>query len=148
MKPRGERRCAIILLLMRRRPARGTSSTSRDFTPSQSTERWYHAAEPLPGCPLLNLPEDVVAFIDEQIDSVSHLEALLLIAEEPSKSWTEEELALRVYVEKAVARGILQDLVRRRLVAADAITAYRYDPSWDPGTARAWLPSPAPTGSI
>jgi hypothetical protein len=84
--------------------------------------------------PAPELPADVVAFVDEQIDSVPHLEALLLMWEQPAKSWSEHEIASRVYVDETAGGVILQDLVRRNLAApsTDAEAAYRYDSAWDP----------------
>jgi hypothetical protein len=80
-----------------------------------------------------DIPEDVQRFIVDKIDTVPHLEALLLLWESRPKGWTEEEIAVRVYVPVERARAILQDLVRLRLaVAHNASTdVYRYDPAWD-----------------
>jgi predicted ArsR family transcriptional regulator len=80
------------------------------------------------------LPEEIVRFILNRIDSVPHMEALLLLWETPEKAWTEAEIAARVYVSVDVARGILQDLVGRKLAAvrAESGAGYRYDPAWDP----------------
>ena len=79
-----------------------------------------------------------MAFIEEQIDSVPHLEALLLMFEQPSQDWTEQEIAARVYVDASAARAILQDLTRREFAVATspAATAYRYDAGWDPSGER------------
>jgi hypothetical protein len=81
-----------------------------------------------------DIPEDVVRFILDRIDSVPHMEALLLLWETPSKAWTEEEIAARVYVGVEVARGILQDLAGRKLVTSrsDSGPTYQYDTGWDP----------------
>ena len=79
------------------------------------------------------LPEDILRFIGERIDSVPHLEALLLLWENPRHRWTEAEIAARVYVSADTARGVLQDLAQRRFIAADAAGGihYVYDPTWD-----------------
>lgn len=61
---------------------------------------------------------DVDRFIQDEIDSVPHLEALLLLWSSRLQSWSEEELAKRIYLENSVAMTILQDLQRRGLVAA------------------------------
>jgi predicted ArsR family transcriptional regulator len=79
------------------------------------------------------IPDDVVRFINENIDSVPHLEALLLLYDSLPREWTAQEVAVRVYVSEERARFILQDLIRQRLVAQGAESAqhYRYDIAWD-----------------
>lgn len=81
-----------------------------------------------------NLPEDVVRFVFEQIDTVPHLEALLLMWETAPRPWSEEQIAARVYVSTDVARRLLQDLHRRRLIApaAESPGSFAYDGAWDP----------------
>lgn len=81
-------------------------------------------------------------FILNRIDSVPHLEALLLIwrtREETQKEnlaakkpealgavWSPERLAKRLFVTADVARGILRDLERAQLIAAIAKGDERY----------------------
>ena len=65
------------------------------------------------------LPEDVVRFIDDYVDTVPQLEALLLIWETAPRPWSAAPLAARVYVPPDEARRILQHLERARLVVAD-----------------------------
>ena len=79
------------------------------------------------------LPADVVQFIAAQIDTVPHLEALLLFWESAPRTWTADEIAARIYVARDVAVQILQDLERRRLVriAEGAAERFVYDPAWD-----------------
>ena len=60
--------------------------------------------------------QDVLRFIIERIDSVPHLEGLLLMWESRPKNWTVEELAKRIYVKNDVARGVLYDLARQDLI--------------------------------
>lgn len=85
-----------------------------------------------------DLPADVLRFILDHIDSVPHLETLLLLWDSGGKVWTEAEVANRVYVPGDTARGVLQKLAQRGLVreerasAAGAGAAFVYDPSWDP----------------
>lgn len=62
--------------------------------------------------------EEVYRFILNQIDSVPHMEALLLLWENRPKEWSDAEIAKRLYVTADFARNIMSDLVRRRLVAA------------------------------
>lgn len=60
---------------------------------------------------------EVYQFILDQIESVPHLEALLLLWNGRRQPWTVEDLAKRLYVSTEMARALLSDLVQRRLVA-------------------------------
>ncbi|HXU21100.1 MAG TPA: hypothetical protein VN788_11005 [Verrucomicrobiae bacterium] len=70
-------------------------------------------------------------FILEKIDSVSHLEALLLLWNSRPKQWSPEELARRIYVDIKIARELLADLQRSDLIVAapDAAEKYWYETS-------------------
>jgi hypothetical protein len=57
-------------------------------------------------------------FVLEKIDSVSHLEALLLLWNSRPKEWSPEELARRIYVDTKIARELLADLQRSDLIVA------------------------------
>jgi hypothetical protein len=77
----------------------------------------------------------VARFLLEQIESVPHLEALLLMRDEPRRPWSVEETARRLYVAEEGARRVLDDLVQRRLVRtepAERDVRYLYDPRLDP----------------
>lgn len=63
------------------------------------------------------IPLAVERFLLDSIDTVPHLEALLLIFQSPAKVWAVEELAARIYVSDKQAAAILDDLARRSLVA-------------------------------
>jgi hypothetical protein len=56
-------------------------------------------------------------FLLDSIDTVPHLEALLLIFRSPEVAWTVVEIAARIYVNERQASGILEDLTRRSLIA-------------------------------
>jgi hypothetical protein len=56
-------------------------------------------------------------FLLDSIDTVPHLEALLLLFRSPEVEWTVEDLAARIYVNERQAHGILEDLTRRSLIA-------------------------------
>ncbi len=60
----------------------------------------------------------VEAFIRDQIDSVPHIEALLLLWNHRPQTKTIEEVAGALFVEHDVARKILQDLTRQSLLTA------------------------------
>jgi len=79
------------------------------------------------------ISDEVVRFIVDKIDSVPHLEALLLLFDSAPKGWSAAEVAARVYIPEERARALLQDLVRQRLVAphAEGDERYHYDSAWD-----------------
>jgi len=78
------------------------------------------------------IPEEVLRFIERRIDSVPHLEALLLLRENPEKPWSDGDIAARVYVSRERAQIILADLVRHGLISAGAAPAtYSYNGAWD-----------------
>jgi hypothetical protein len=81
-----------------------------------------------------DIPAEVKQFILTKIDSVPHLEALLLIWEQRFKTWTESELAKALFVELRVARKISNDLLRRGWTKQQpgANDTFLYDASWDP----------------
>jgi transcription initiation factor IIE alpha subunit len=70
--------------------------------------------------------EEVYRFILNQIDSVPQMEALLLIWETRPRQWSENEIAKRLYISVDSVRNVMQDLVRRRLLAASADAARQY----------------------
>jgi predicted ArsR family transcriptional regulator len=73
---------------------------------------------------------DVEQFILDSIDTVPHLEALLLLFQSPETVWTVDELAARIYVNDKQAAGILEDLTRRSLIVRveHAPPKYQYIP--------------------
>jgi hypothetical protein len=58
---------------------------------------------------------DVYDYILEKIDSVPHLEAVILLWNSRPVGWTAEELASRLYVPSERAVEIMQDLIRQQL---------------------------------
>ena len=60
---------------------------------------------------------DAYEYIYENIDSVPHLEALVLLWNSRPVWWTCEELASRLYVGHDKVSQVLRDLVRKQLVA-------------------------------
>jgi predicted ArsR family transcriptional regulator len=71
--------------------------------------------------------DPVDQFLRETIDTVPHLEALLLLWNSRPKQWTTEDMAKRLFVSADAAKEILDDLVRQRLIVADPDGAYRYE---------------------
>lgn len=79
-----------------------------------------------------DIPERVLRFLAEKIDDVPQLEALLLLWENSTRSWSCEEIAARIYVRSAVCMSTLQALVRRDLVTLDESSQrYQYNRAWD-----------------
>ena len=72
---------------------------------------------------------DVERFIVDEIDSVPHLEALLLLWRQAPRLCSARQLADELYVTQARATTIAEDLYRRGLIAREARHdgAYFYD---------------------
>jgi len=69
---------------------------------------------------------DVYEFILENIDSVPHLEALILLWNSRPVWWTVDELASRLYVPLEDVNRLLRDLARMQLVARSDSTLPKY----------------------
>lgn len=78
-----------------------------------------------------DIPERVLRFLSERIDAVPQLEALLLLWQEPSKAWSVDEIARRVYVSPETSQQILRSLQTRQLAISDDGAGYRYSAAWD-----------------
>lgn len=63
------------------------------------------------------LPPGVEAFILAHVPSVAHLEALLLLRNEPQARWTADKLAARLFINPKEGADILADLVASGLAA-------------------------------
>lgn len=74
---------------------------------------------------------DVDRFICDEIETVPHLEALLLVWNSRPQPWTEENLARRLYISEQDVRTLLADLILRKLVVkvAGSPDGYRYESS-------------------
>lgn len=72
-------------------------------------------------------------FISEEIDSVPHLEALLLFWNRRPRHWLTDEMAAALYISPAETQDILNNLERRGLIVAES-GGYVFDRSgrWDP----------------
>lgn len=68
-------------------------------------------------------------FLHKQIDTVPHLEALLLLWNSRPKPWSVLEMANGLYISSDAAKVILDDLVRQDLIAVDygSPKSYRYE---------------------
>lgn len=77
---------------------------------------------------------EVDQFLQEQIDSVPHLEGLLLVWRRRPKTWSVAEMAASLYVPADMARQILRDLAHRNWLGQDADGAvffYKSSPDQD-----------------
>lgn len=62
------------------------------------------------------LPDDLARLILDHIESVPHIEALMLIWENAPRTWSEVEISERIYRSLESTRKILRDLQREGLV--------------------------------
>lgn len=69
---------------------------------------------------------EVYQFIFDKIDSVPHLEALLLLWNSRPSKWSADDLSKRLYVDRNIARKLLEDLSRGQLIAASPGAAEQY----------------------
>lgn len=72
---------------------------------------------------------EIEHFIMDEIDTVPHLEALLLLWNSRPKRWSVDEMAGALYIPPAAARNILRSLTRRRFLESvgEDPESYRYD---------------------
>jgi predicted transcriptional regulator len=68
----------------------------------------------------------VIQFILDEIESVPHLEALLLIRDSRPRKWTVEDLSKRLYISREGVRILLDDLIRRKLLLLDSPSSTYY----------------------
>lgn len=73
------------------------------------------------------IPADVSEFIARYVDSIAHLEALLLLRRETAGEWDGPRLATRLYIPAAEAQRVLDQLAAAALVRREA-GLYRYLP--------------------
>jgi hypothetical protein len=59
-------------------------------------------------------------FVLAQIESVPHLEALLLLWNSRPKPWSLEQMANSLYISEEATHTILQDLIQRDLIRDDS----------------------------
>lgn len=73
-----------------------------------------------------NQDTDADKFIEEHIDSVPHLESLILLWNSRPVKWTEEELGSRLYISQQQVEAVLRDLARLQIVLATPGNPARY----------------------
>jgi len=69
---------------------------------------------------------DVYEYILEKIESVPHLEAVILLWNSRPVGWTAEELASRIYVPAERTFEIVQDLIHQQFVQQSAGSPPRF----------------------
>ena len=80
-----------------------------------------------------NQANQVDQFILEEMDSVPHLEALLLFWKRSEHRWSTEEMAHSLYISVEATHAILHDLKQRGMVTLEG-ERYSYDPSFRHGS--------------
>lgn len=77
-----------------------------------------------------SLPDDVIRFLNQHIDSVEQLEVLLLLHRAGESDWSAEMVAAALYTQPASAARRLASLCADRLITASPRQpdAYRYVP--------------------
>lgn len=76
---------------------------------------------------------DVDKFLEDYIDTVPHLEALLLLWNSRPKVWSVGDMSKSLFVPSEAAKGILDDLARIHVIVniSGAGQAYHYDSAPD-----------------
>lgn len=69
---------------------------------------------------------EVDAFVIAEIESVPHLEALLLIWNDRPRKWSISDMARAIYLAENETQFILRDLVQRQLIVMES-DKYRYN---------------------
>ena len=76
------------------------------------------------------IPDEVRRFILTSIDSIAHLEALLLLRDHPEQKWTCTMVAERIYIGEPQAAALLSKLVARGFIVTEGNdpSAFSYHP--------------------
>jgi DNA-binding IclR family transcriptional regulator len=74
-----------------------------------------------------DVPEAVRRLIDEKLDSVVELEAILLLREFRLRAWSAREASERLYIRETTASQVLATLAERGFLTCRDET-YRYEP--------------------
>jgi hypothetical protein len=59
------------------------------------------------------IPPEILQFIDQNIESIAQLEALLLLQQDPQRAWDAEEIAKALYITPEMASSLLADMGKR-----------------------------------
>lgn len=63
------------------------------------------------------IPEDIQRFILRSIDSIPHLEAILLLRFDPAKEWDAKMVSQNLYISEKKASQVLKDLCNSGFIA-------------------------------
>jgi len=75
------------------------------------------------------IPAELRAFIAEHIHSVAKLEALLLLYENPQRSWTAADAARAIYIAETPTAALLAEMHASGILSAsDSPPRFRYEP--------------------
>lgn len=76
------------------------------------------------------IPDDVAQFILDKIESVAHLEALLILRRDPEAEWNASALAARLYISEEQTGALLMGLRAQGFVAAkNSPSLFQYRPA-------------------
>ena len=73
-----------------------------------------------------DFPTDIQRFIEQNIESLAQLEALLLLRREPERQWEAVELAKSLYIPQEMAVSLLGDFGKRGFVTESPPEDVRY----------------------
>lgn len=76
------------------------------------------------------IPDEVRRFILANIDSIAHLEALLILRANPQYKWDCKGIAERIYLTEEETETVLRRLVARKLIKTETLGTriYYYQP--------------------
>lgn len=81
---------------------------------------------------MTDMSSTVDRFLLDQIDSVPHLEALLLLWRNAPRACTAAQIAEQLYIAPAHGAAIAEDLHHRGLIARNPDSAFFYDTASEP----------------
>ena len=74
------------------------------------------------------VPDEVRRFILTSVPSVPFLEALLLLRSQPSRAWSPQAVAGRLYIAEKHAQELLEAMQQAGMAAPDEKSAFRFSP--------------------
>lgn len=76
----------------------------------------------------VRINEELKAFILDKIESVGHVEVLCLLAQEPKKLWTADEVRRELRTNESMAASQLDNLLKLGFLNQGPNGAYYFDP--------------------
>lgn len=74
------------------------------------------------------IPADVRKFIVDNIESIAHIEGLMLFQSGPDAGWTTGTLAARLYINEATSKELISHLQRQGFIVQKPDGRYYYAP--------------------